>query len=223
MSLASHELKTPLTSILGHIQLLRRRLSTTDVVTARDQRTVQVIAEQVQRLSQMVLSLFDVSRVETGHLSVERLPMDVAALARRVVENTQITLESRVIETRMFEGPVHILGDELRLEQVFQNLIQNALKYSASTTSIEVTLTRLESTVRFAVRDQGIGIPAGSLPLLFQRYYRATNAEEGNISGLGIGLYVVKEIVRLHGGNVIVASTEGQGSTFTVELPCSPD
>ena len=219
LSLAAHELKTPMTSILGHIQLIQRRLTKQQTVTPRDLHAVQVIADQAKRLNQMVLSLFDISRIETGQLSIERSPMDVVALVRRVVDEMQMTLEQPVIEFEPPETPVIILADELRLEQVFQNLIQNALKYSGPGTSIRVTLMLADTSVRIAVHDRGIGIPSASLPQLFERFYRATNVDGGNISGMGIGLYVVKEIVELHGGEVHVASTEGQGSTFTVHLP----
>ena len=107
----------------------------------------------------------------------------------------------------------------MRLEQVLQNLLQNALKYSNPPHPIIVTMTRQADEVRIAVHDQGMGIPADALPDLFQRFYRAANAEAQHISGMGIGLYVVKEIMALHGGGVSVESTEGAGSTFTVWLP----
>lgn len=219
LSLASHELKTPLTSILGHIELLQRRLTVDHIVSPRDQRALRIIVDQTKRLSQMILSLFDISRIETGQLSIERRPMDVCALVWRVVDEMQITLEQRRIEMQPVESPAIILGDALRLEQVFQNLIQNALKYSASDTPIRVTFALDDTSVRIAVHDRGIGIPPASMPRLFERFYRATNAEDGSASGLGIGLYVVKEIVELHAGEVLVASTEEQGSIFTVQLP----
>jgi signal transduction histidine kinase len=112
-----------------------------------------------------------------------------------------------------------VQGDELRLEQVFQNLIQNALKYSAHDAPVRVTVRQHGATVDVAVRDRGIGIPEASLPHLFDRFYRATNVQDAAVTGMGIGLYVVKEIVELHGGQVGVESVEGQGSTFTVSLP----
>ena len=103
-----------------------------------------------------------------------------------------------------------------------QNLLQNALKYSEAPEPVAVVLTGGAQQARLAVRDQGIGIPAGALPNLFQRFYRAENTATQSISGLGVGLYVVKEIVELHGGTVEVQSTEGAGSVFTACLPCEP-
>ncbi len=114
-----------------------------------------------------------------------------------------------------------IEGDAARLEQVLQNLVQNAIKYSPTGGPITVELSRDCQRVRLAVTDRGIGIPAADLPRVFTRFHRARNAEALHITGFGVGLYVVREIVRLHGGEIEVASQEGQGSTFTVWLPCT--
>ncbi len=111
------------------------------------------------------------------------------------------------------------MGDELRLEQVLQNLIQNAVKYSPLGGTVTITLGREGDMARFQVQDYGIGIPADELPRLFTRFYRARNAEAFHISGFGVGLYVVREIVRLHGGDIKVESEEGKGTAFTVLLP----
>jgi signal transduction histidine kinase len=105
------------------------------------------------------------------------------------------------------------------LEQVIQNLVQNAIKYSPTGGSVRVQLEQRGTLACMAVHDQGIGIPSAALPQLFQRFYRAKNADDQHISGMGIGLSIVEEIVSLHGGTVEVQSTEGQGSTFTICLP----
>jgi signal transduction histidine kinase len=112
-----------------------------------------------------------------------------------------------------------ISGDELRLEQVLQNLIGNAIKYSPNGGQVVVRAEQGDPYACISVEDQGIGIPASALPRLFSRFYRASNVNPQHISGLGVGLYVVKEIVALHGGDVMVDSHEGAGSTFTVRLP----
>jgi PAS domain S-box-containing protein len=219
LALASHELKTPLTSVLGNIQLLQRRVNKENTLSARDQRTLQIIADQMNRLNKMVHSLLDISRIEGGQLSIERGRVDVCALVSRVVDEAQPTLGGRTIEMQSSIRSAVIQGDELRLEQVFQNLIQNALKYSAPTTPIYVAVRQDAARVCVEVHDQGIGIPQAALPHLFDRFYRAANVQEGLVGGIGIGLFVVKEIVELHGGHVTVESIEGQGSTFTVYLP----
>jgi len=117
------------------------------------------------------------------------------------------------------EQSLIIDGDALRLEQVLQNLLQNAIKYSPTGKRISVAVAQQEQMACVAVTDEGLGIPQSALPRLFERFYRAAQVDTGGISGLGIGLYVVKEIVTLHGGTILVNSAEGIGSTFTICLP----
>jgi signal transduction histidine kinase len=154
-----------------------------------------------------------------GQLRIERAPVDICALVRRVVGEVRPTLDDRTMELRCPDAPLVVSGDELRLEQVLQNLIHNAFKYSQAPEPISVTVTQQADRVCVAVQDQGMGIPSAALPHLGERFYRADNAAARQISGMGIGLYVVKEIVTLHGGAVTVESTEGAGSTFSVYLP----
>lgn len=219
VSLAAHELKTPVTALLGYIQLLQRRLARENPLESRDQRTIQIIADQTQRLGTLVQSLLDLSRIGSGQLAIERAPMDLAAMVERVVHEAQLLLDGRVITLRRPRKPLLIDGDALRLEQVVHNLIQNAVKYSAPDTPVQVTVSRQEGRACIEVRDRGIGIPAAALEHLFERYYRATNVMSGSARGMGIGLAVVDDIVEQHGGTVLVESTEGAGSTFTVSLP----
>jgi signal transduction histidine kinase/FixJ family two-component response regulator len=219
LSIASHELKTPLTALLGNAQMLQRRAIREGNFSARDQRALHVIAAQAVRLNKMIAALLDISRIELGQLSIERAPMDLCALARRVTAEMQPTLEQHVIEYSDTNEPLWVEGDELRLEQVLQNLIGNAVKYSPAGGTVTIRVEQRGSYACAIVQDQGIGIPVNSVPQLFTRFYRADNVNPQNISGMGIGLFVVKEIVSLHGGTVEVASQEGQGSTFTVCLP----
>jgi signal transduction histidine kinase len=141
------------------------------------------------------------------------------ALAHRLVEEAQPTAAQHTITFSGADQPMMLLGDDLRLEQVVQNLIQNAIKYSPGGGTVTVQVERLAGLGCVRVSDQGIGIPAAAVPQLFRRFYRAPNADSQHINGMGIGLYVVKEIVQLHGGTVDVTSQEGQGSTFTICLP----
>jgi PAS domain S-box-containing protein len=218
LTVASHELRTPLTALLGNAQLLQRHAQRTTVFSQRDHRSVDVIVDQASRLNRMVVTLLDLSRLQMGQMTLERAPLDLGALARRVVEEVRPTNKMHTIDYIGPDAPLMIDGDALRLEQVLQNLVQNAIKYSPAGGPVRVQVEGHANMVSLAVADEGIGIPAGSLPQLFQRFYRATNANS-YISGLGIGLYVVKEIVSHHGGRIEVASVEGQGSTFTVWLP----
>ncbi len=223
LSIAAHELKTPLTTLLGNAQLMLRRAVRDGTLPERELRQLQVINEQSSRLHRMVLALLDISRLESGQLSIERVPLDLTALARRVVEETRSANDGRQIEFHAPAEPLPVAADELRLEQVLQNLIQNALKYSPDGQPVHVRVERRSDRAAVAVTDRGIGIPAAALPRLFGRFYRAPNAEAQQIGGVGVGLYVVKEIVTLHGGDVAVESVEGQGSTFTISLPLLAD
>ena len=223
LSIAAHELKTPLTTLLGNAQLMLRRAVRDGTLPERELRQLRVINEQSSRLHRMVLALLDISRLDSGQLSIERAPLDLAALARRVVEETRPANDGRPIEFVAPAEPLPVAADELRLEQVLQNLIQNALKYSAESQPIAVRVERRSNRAAVAVTDRGIGIPAAALPRLFGRFYRAPNAEARQVGGMGVGLYVVKEIVTLHGGDVAVESAEGQGSTFTISLPLLAD
>jgi PAS domain S-box-containing protein len=216
---ASHELKTPITSLLGYAQMLERRLLHDGAASERNRRAVEVIAGQALRLNTLLESLLDFSRIQAGHLAVQPEPMDLGALARRLVEELRATLDHHTISYTGSPDPLLVQGDELRLEQVFQNLLQNAVKYSPEGGPIEVQAERRGDQACVSVSDRGIGIPAAELPVVFRRFYRSPNSPSRHIAGMGVGLYVVKEILSRHGGTVEVTSEEGAGSTFTVCLP----
>ena len=220
LTVLAHELRTPLTSLLGNAQLMLRRAQREGVLSGRDQRSLQVIVNQSERLNEMVSLQLDISRLHTGQLDIERAPVDVVALIRQVIEEVLPTLTRHSIIYSGSDTPLLVEGDGLRLFQVLNNLIQNAIKYSPTGGVVQVQVERQDATVRVAVSDEGIGIPQAELPQLFQRFYRASNVDEGKITGFGVGLYLVKEIVTLHGGTVDVVSKEGQGSTFLITLPC---
>jgi PAS domain S-box-containing protein len=219
LSAASHELRTPLTSLLMQSQLLERRLNRNGQLPERDQRMLQVIGEQVHRLDRMINTMLDISRLEGGQLMLSYEPFDLAALAQRVIAEVQPTSESHPISYQPPQEPCLLYGDELRMEQVLQNLLQNAIKYSPGGGPVRVCLFASGDLIELAVSDQGIGIPQDALPRIFTRFYRASNVSPKRISGLGIGLALIKEIVMLHSGKVTVESEEGVGSTFHVFLP----
>jgi PAS domain S-box-containing protein len=219
LSIASHELKTPLTSLFGHAQLLEHRTARLEVLPERERRSVRVIVDQASRLNTMIADLLDISRIELGQLRIEQEPVDLAGLTRQVVEEVIPSLERHTISASIEAAPLVVRGDALRLEQVVQNLISNAIKYSPQGRQVTVQVARRGPQACVAVSDEGIGIPKSELPRLFNRFYRASNVETQRINGMGIGLYVVKEVVTLHRGTVTVESVEGQGSTFTVCLP----
>ncbi len=220
LSLAAHELKTPITGLTGYAQLLQRRaLRDPDALNPRDVRLITALVDQAARLSRLVGAMLDLSRLQSGQLTMERGTLDLAALAQRIVDETHPILEQHTLQLRAPATPVLIEGDELRLEQVLQNLIQNAIKYSPEGGLISVRIEPQAEHVLLTVTDQGIGIPSAALPQLFNRFYRAANVDAQHTPGMGLGLHVVKQLVELHHGTVVVESHEGAGSTFAVRLP----
>lgn len=220
LSIAAHELKTPLTSLLGYLQVFKRRAAREGYMNERDQATLATIDLQAHRLHKLVNDLFDLSRIETGVLTIERRPLDLSVLCKRLIDEVQPVLEKHSVELQT-DGPILIEGDDTRLEQVLQNLLDNAIKYSPEGGAIVIEIVERGEHACMSVRDQGIGIPEASRSRLFERFYRAGNVNPRSITGLGIGLYLVHEIVASHGGTVEVTSQEGRGSTFTVCLPLS--
>jgi len=224
LSIAAHELKTPLTTLMGNIDLIQRRTRREGGLSERDTRAIGVATQQARRLKQMIDSLLDLSRLELGQLRIEPKPLDLGQLARRVVDEVQPGLLQHSIICHTPDTAVMIDGDEVRLEQVIQNLLQNAVRYSPNGGRIEVlvAIDKQAGLASLHVRDQGIGIASDALAQLFERFYRVPDATIEHIHGVGIGLYVVREIITLHGGAVEVASEAGVGSTFTVNLPLRP-
>jgi signal transduction histidine kinase len=221
LSIASHELKTPITSMQGYLQLLQRRFNKQPVYNDRDKRALQTVIDQVNRLSRIIQALLDSSRMENGHLSIECQSMDLIQLVRQVVGEFEPTLRQHTLVLESTEEALPIQGDELRLYQVFSNVIGNAIKYSPQGGAVTIRLEQREGQACVAVVDQGIGIPSAAIPQLFKRFYRGANVVGQNIGGMGIGLSVVNEIVGLHGGDIQVDSVEGQGTTFTLCFPLS--
>ncbi|HEY0734313.1 MAG TPA: ATP-binding protein [Herpetosiphonaceae bacterium] len=218
-SIASHELKTPITSLLGYAELLQRRHARANDLVPRDQRALAVIVQQAVRLNTLVAALLDLSRIETGQLTLHTHDLDLAALVERVIEEFQPTLTTHALIFQHDPGPWIMQGDSVRLEQVVYNLLQNAVKYSPHGGLVRVSLTHDAAHICLAVQDQGIGIPETAQAQIFHRFYRAPNVDPQQISGLGIGLFIIKDIVMQHGGTITVTSTEGVGSTFTVCWP----
>ena len=177
------------------------------------QQAAATIKQQARRLDTLIDQLLDVSRIEQGQFSI-----DLRGLVTRTVDNVRLTLTRHTLTLTGHDEPIPMLGDALRLEQVVQNLLNNAVKYSPAGSPIEVVLARAQGEACLEITDHGIGIPADAQPRLFDLFFRANNADKYS-AGFGIGLYVVGEIVQRHGGRLEVESAEGQGSTFRVILP----
>ena len=219
IALASHELKNPLAAVLLSAHVLQRRMARDPATTGRDHEAIAAIVEQGERLNGMLGELLDISRLDRDHFTLERSPLDVAAVVQRAVADLRPMLDTHTVVVLGAEQPLLVAGDRGRLAQVVHNLLTNAVKYSPGGGRIELRLEQVGAHACLQVRDEGIGIPAAAVPHLFQRFYRAANGAATATNGLGIGLYVVKEIVTRHGGAIAVDSHEGHGSTFTVCLP----
>ncbi len=219
LSVAAHELKTPLTALLGQAQLLRRRLSKTDAFTATNERSIDTIIGQTKRFNDLLNDLLDGARLESGQLEITRAPFDLVELLHYVVDELRPTFSAHDLQIDVPEQPLIMLADRSRLEQVLHNLLNNAVKYSPNGGLITLQITANDDMVQLVVRDEGIGIAPEAIPHLFKHFFRAPEAERVRPDGIGIGLYIVREIVQQHGGAVTVTSTPGAGSAFSVSLP----
>ena len=214
LSIAGHELRTPITTVRGLAQLVGRRRDRLDAGTIDG--ALSTIVEQTEQMSRLVDELLDVSRIRTGRLSLQSAPLDLAPVLEAAVRRARSQRGGPVELT--IQGKLPVEGDRDRLDQVFVNLLDNASKYSEAGSAISVTARRSEREVIVSVADRGVGVPPESLERLFERFYRAENAVH-HASGLGLGLYLCREIVERHGGRIAVESTRGEGTTFTVRLP----
>lgn len=219
LSVASHELKTPLTALIGYVKILQRRLLPDSALTERDLRALRVIDKQANRLHRLITLMLDLSRIQRGQLQIERQYLNLTALVQRVVQELTVSFEQHRFRLVLPNEPLIVVGDEGRLEQVLHNLVQNAVKYSPAGGTIEVGVGEQDDCACMWVTDEGVGIPPEAVPQLFQRFQRIVSPDTSHVSGLGLGLYIVKEIVTQHGGTIEVMSTAGKGSTFTVWLP----
>jgi signal transduction histidine kinase len=219
LSAVAHDLRTPLTSIKGRVQLLRRRAERGSTETHKLLDELERIETSASRMATLINELLDVANIQIGRpLNLARQPVDLVELARSVVAEHQQAAEERHISVEARVPEVAGTWDRTRLERVLANLLSNAIKYSPAEGEITIVVGRDGPWAVLEVRDQGIGIPAQDLPNIFERFHRAENVA-AKIPGTGIGLAAVREIVEQHGGSISVRSREGVGTTFTVRLP----
>jgi len=220
VSMASHEFRTPMTIIDGHA----RRL-----INLKDSMSPAEIGERagkmrsaVLRMTQLIDNLLNSSRLIDGGGGQYFHPaeMDMATLLQEVCELHREMVPGAHIAARIAVAPMRMVGDPKLLFQVFSNLLSNAIKYSPDGAVIAIDAVLAADEVVVAIADHGIGIPAGDLDRLFERYHRGSNVS--GIVGTGVGLYLVKMVVDMHGGAVTVESTEGEGARFTIRLPREP-
>jgi PAS domain S-box-containing protein len=218
LSIASHELKTPLTSLQLNLDLLVRAVHNHEPLA--EERAVALMdaaQRQHRRLARLVNELLDVSRIASGRLRLEPEHFDLVALTIEVCARFRSEVDA-LGATLHVHGARELFGewDRLRMEQVITHLVSNAVRYGRRR-PIDVLVDRQRSRARIEVRDEGIGIAPEASERIFGRFERAASAR--NYGGLGLGLYIVRQIVEAHGGTITVTSRPGEGSTFTVEVP----
>lgn len=222
LSIASHELKTPLTGLLLQVQMFQRfaRRLSGDPAIERISAMADTMERQVKRLSQLTYDLLDTSRITSGRLDLRIESVDLVELAQDVIERfgDEAVARGATIHLQV-NGSVVGEWDRSRLDQVLTNLLSNAIKYGRGE-PIQVMVTSDANHARLSVCDHGIGIDAADRERIFDRFERVRIS--GDPGGLGLGLYITRQIVDMHGGEIELDDTPGGGSTFTVELPLAP-
>ena len=216
IAMVSHELKTPLTSMKGYIQVVLRKVKGggDEFITG----AMQKANNQVEKMTEMIHGFLNLSRLESGKINISPEIFDLAQLIQETKEETLTTIFSHEV---IFEQahPAVIHADRYKIGQVLHNLISNAVKYSSPSSRIYVTCTSDEDFAQIKVADQGMGISQQNMPKIFDRYYRVEDNRNSAISGFGIGLYLCREIISRHQGKIWAESELGKGSEFHVSLP----
>lgn len=216
IGLASHELKTPITSLNGYLQIIERNLPSDD----RNKAFISKALLQVNKLNSLISDLLDVSKIQTGKLPFTYSSFDLCEVLTEVAEMLQHSYTSHKISLHFNQQPIVLKADQQRIEQVIINLITNAIKYSPGGARVIVNAAIDNNKVTVSVQDFGIGIAPEQQENIFSRFYRVENISIP-VSGLGIGLYISHEIISRHEGRLWVESNIGKGSTFYFELPAN--
>jgi PAS domain S-box-containing protein len=221
LSIISHELRTPLTSLKLQIQTAVRQLdrNNTEMFQERAVKFVNGAGKQLDRLSRLIDDMLDVPRISMDRLAIEKAPFDLTELVREAMERFELECKKTGCTIEFSDdGPILILGDRHRLDQVMSNLMLNALKYGESK-PIHLSVRKAGEKALIEIKDQGIGIAVKDQDRIFDRFERAVSANA--VSGMGLGLYISQKIVEAHHGRISVQSELGKGSTFIVKLPIS--
>ncbi len=216
LGIASHELKTPLTSLKAYAEVLLARF-----VQANDEDAVQLLSKMERQIDKLILlvgELLDITQIDAGQLRIRREQVDLVAIVHESIETLGRVTPTK---TMVIDGPekCQVYADPERLGAVVSNLLSNAIKYAPVSTPIVVKITEEREEVTLSVQDAGPGIEPDKHRHLFERFYRVSGSAEETYPGLGLGLYITAEIVKDHGGRIWVESEKGKGATFFVTLP----
>ncbi len=232
LAITAHEFRTPLTVVLAHSQValrVLRKMPNQDVVP-RLRDSLSIIEEQAHQLTNIVTTFLEVAQINRGQLTLKMAPVNLAPIVKQVVTDHAATSPEHEIryEIEPSDHPYMIMGDNARLVQVLANLLQNALKYSPLGGPVTISLRQYTNdanhsgrTIELHVIDKGIGIPKEALPRLFERFYRASNIDSSKTKGIGLGLYIVDALIKMHHGTIRAESSGilGEGSRFVIRLP----
>ncbi|MDQ6708970.1 MAG: HAMP domain-containing histidine kinase [Candidatus Dormibacteraeota bacterium] len=218
LNLASHELRSPLGVINGYLSMLEQ--GSLGQLKDPGLRAIEVLKAKALEMNMLVAQMLDAARLEDGRLALKRDRLDLRQIARVAIEGIKplVTTRHRLVLDNASD-PVPIIGDEDRLVTIITNLLENAVKYSPEGGTIQCTVLQDGGSGVIKVRDEGVGIAEEDLPRLFNRFERIRNRETSHVGGTGLGLYLSRELGRQHGGDVLVDSRPGKGSTFTLTVP----
>lgn len=219
ISIASHELKTPLTSVKGYIQLLQRSLNRDDKTMAQNH--LEKASTQLEKLNELIVDLLDISKIESGKMKFNMKSFYADNMVNNAIEMLQQSNPDFKI-SKLGKTDEMIFGDEMRLEQVVINFITNAIKYAPGTNQVNVTTHIKDEKLYLAVKDFGIGISKEQQHKIFDKFYRVED-NSNRFNGLGIGLYICSEIINRHGGTIGVNSVPDEGSEFYFIIPTTEE
>jgi hypothetical protein len=217
----SHELRSPLTAILGYLELLRAGRA--GPLNTEHQSVVNVIDRNSKRLLALIEDLLLLSRLEADTLRLTMEPVRLAPLVESIHESLLPTIYAQGIKSRLDLDPgAEVDADRAQLERVVANLISNAVKFTPAGGSVDIAARQEGNEVVFTVRDTGVGVPLDEQKHLFTRFFRSSVSSRLKIRGTGLGLFLARQVIEGHGGTLVAESVPGSGSTFTVRLPARP-
>jgi len=217
ISMAAHDLRSPLSVISGYAGLVRELIGDDD--PQKKGRYLTIIETQALRISRLMNDLLDLDSIERGALELKLQEHDFVKIVREVIEIEQINFRGREIDLQLPDEPILLVIDKEKISRVMHNLVSNAYKYTPKDGTICVVVNRTEGVAIFRIEDNGQGMSQEQMSNLFQPYYRTEDARESQVEGSGLGLFIVKMLVEAHDGQIEVKSAPGKGSTFIVRLP----
>ena len=219
VSMASHQLRTPLTSVKGYVSMVLE--GDAGKITKLQRQFLREALTSSERMVHLINDFLNVSRVQTGKFMIEKRNLDLTKVVKQEVHALESTAQSRGLKLKLVTSahPITVVADEGKIRQVIMNFIDNALYYSRPDSEIKVSLKQFSGEIRFEVTDRGIGVPLNQQHHLFTKFFRADNARTQRPDGTGVGLYLAKMVIVGHKGKIIFSSKEGVGSTFGFSLP----